>query len=440
MLAPMDRQHTRYAPATPPNRRRTAWSALACALAFAFALPACKRSNPARPRVDGARAPATIADASSAASAIAWDGSFGAAMTPSDAVVVAVASLKSAAVRVLDVVPGDAHAPRTTVIALGAPLASAPSVAAFADGTLALVVVERLGDPPTARMLSAARAPVGAAAAIGSDWCNTDDALYFVDRAERRLRRWEHGEGQPRAADGPSFAAHATPLCGTHAAFVLEPKASGFDVVAGAGFARAPIAGGVDPASGGTYAVYVAGDAVGLVALLADGALSWTTVTKDGKVTVHPVARRISASETLVAADGTEDRVSVLFQHDGKNRCGEDETPPAYDVLELGGSPRDVMSAMPPFGCEGEGSQPDIQQMKTGALVRWFEWQDEGHAKRLRFWSRVSSDAGAAGDGGVDAGAGARPVPADAVLLDCGDAECLAVGRDGADVRLVAVP
>ncbi len=363
---------------------------------------------------------------------VAWDGVFGAARSTTGTILVAVASAKAPWVRVLELDASGTESKPAVTLSVGAPLATAASLAPFADGSLALIYAERLGEPASARMLSAARSPMGGAAVIGPDWCNTEDSLYFLDRESHRLRRWAKGEPSPRAPEGPTFAAHTAPLCGSRSAFALEPKESGFDVVLANGFARTRVATGLDPSSGGTSAFYVSGDAIGIVAVLAQGGLSWTTVSNAGKAVSHPTTRKLTSEQTLVATDGTEDHVSLLLQRDGKKRCGEDETPPSYDVLELGTKPQGELVTLPPLECDSESSQPDLQQTKAGAVVRWFEFKDDGADKRLRFWSRASST--------PDAGNKMKLVPTDTSLLDCTDDRCVAVGRAATKFRITATP
>lgn len=407
-------------------------------VSLALSLAACKRSTPTPSKIEaGAPVPATGQSGAMLTMAVpadvAWDGLFGAGRSSSGAILIAVAANKSPWLRVLELDAAGVETKVGAAFPVAVPLASPASLAPFADGSVALVYSDRLGDPPSARMLSAVRAPIGAAVVVGPDWCGTEDSLYFLDRESHRLRRWGKGEPTPSPPEGPTFAAHAAPLCGTRSAFVLEPKDSGFDVVLAKGFARARVAAGLDPSSGGTSAFYVSGDAIGIVALLPKGAVSWTTVSNEGKARVHPVARKVSAEQTLVSADGSEDHASLLLQRDGKPRCGEDETPPSYDVLELGTKPNGELVTLPPLECESESSPPDLQQTKAGAVVRWFEWKDDGPEKRLRFWSRAPS----AGD----AGSGLRLVPTDTVLLDCNDDRCVAVGRiEKKAFRVTATP
>ncbi len=408
-------------------------------MSLALSLAACKRSTPTPSKTEAgapARAPAPGQSGAVLTTAVpadvAWDGVFGAARSSSGAILLAVAASKSPWLRVLELDAAGVETKTGAALPVSVSLASPASLAPFSDGSVALVYSDRLGDSPSARMLSAARAPIGAAVVVGPDWCGTEDSLYFLDRESHRLRRWGKGEPTPSPPDGPTFAARTAPLCGTRSAFVLEPKDSGFDVVLAKSFARTRVAAGLDPSSGGTSAFYVSGDAIGIVALLPKGAVSWTTVSNEGKARVHPVTRTVSAEQTLVSTDGSEDHVSLLLQRDGKPRCGDDETPPSYDVLELGTKPRGELVTLPPLECESESSPPDLQQTKAGAVVRWFEWKDDGPEKRLRFWSR-SSSAG-------DAGSGLRLVPTDTVLLDCNDDRCVAVGRTGKTFRVTATP
>lgn len=394
---------------------------------LALLVVSCKRSPAPAASVDAGAAALGGGDAGAAS----WDGPFGATRAESAkgiALAVAGAATPSLGIVMLDA--KGAERSRRAAVQLAAPLHATPAIVAFAAGGTALVYSARTGEPQVAIMVGATGEPASPPSVVGADYCGTDDALWFLEKSSRRLRRWDRGAREPRAADGPAFADHATPLCGAHAAFVLEPKSSGFDVVATSGFARAHVAEGVDPQNAGSYAAYVTNDGVGLVHVQSSGALTWTTIGADAKATARTLKRKVGAEQTIVAADGAADRLAVLLQHDDKKRCGEDETPPAYDVLEVSGadagaSASEKMSSLPPAACESEASPPDVQLTKAGAIVRWFEWKEGSHEKRLVFWAH-----GTPGD---------RRVPDDTFLLDCED-DCLAVGREGNAFRVISVP
>lgn len=388
-------------------------------------LAGCKKPGSSASSAD-AGAPSGSPSVVQAAAPASWDGFFGAARAPGGArTVVVVSGAKTASLGVVELDGKGAETKRAALFQPERALASAPSVAVFSDGSLAVVYAEKAGDASSARMFTASHVATGGAVALGSDWCATNEGLYFLEKSSKRLRRWAHGEAAPSAAEGPTFADHSTPLCNEASAFVLEPRTSGFDLVNVAKAVRSRVAEGVDATAVGTYAIYVADDGVGIVSARGHGALEWTTVTGDGKIAVRSLAHKIGTEQTLVAVDGALDRVSVLLQRDGKDRCG-DETPPAYDVLEV--ASREQLTALPLVECDSEASQPDIGQTKDGPVVRWFEWKEEGKDKRLRTWSHAQADGGAS----------VRVVPGDTVLLDCDDQGCPSIARrDGRFVALV---
>jgi hypothetical protein len=391
---------------------------------FVLVLPAACRRTPAVPADGGARADAAVTPIT-----LAVDGPFGAARAASG-FVIAASGMSSPSIGLIGFENDGRERFRVPIASLPQPLAGAPTAIAFAAGGGAAIYVDRAGEPPRAVVVAADGKVVGGPTPIGADFCATDDSLVFIDRPSKRLRIWNRAQPAPRD-DAAGLDEHASLLCANAAVFVLEPRGTTFHVFVPSRGLRLPLLQEVDTSAGGVSAFYTSGDLVGVVALAEEGHLVWSLLhASDAKPLVRTLSRKLAAEQTIVAVDGSADRVSVLLSRESRRKCGEEAAPPSYDVLEIiakGGEIRDRVAPLPPQACDTDVSQPDLDVTATETRVRWFDTKDEDHSRRMHAWTLPASGTGK----GI-----ARPVALDSVWTDC-ERGCAAIAREGTNFKVV---
>lgn len=411
-----------------PMRRRSRPVLLFAALAMAAMGSGCKRRDDARATDAGMAS--TAKDASGPL--VPLDGFFAATLTAGgEPLVVASASRESQ----LGLVSFDAAGrPSTTPLRIptGASFKMISGVTSFADGRVLAVVADVAGGLSGA-MLGADGA-LGPFAPVGVESCATADTFYFVDRDAAVVRTWRAGAGAPSPVQDPrgtKVGDGATLQCGKRVAFAMEARKRGVAMTVladGATPRHAELAKTLDPTSSGDFAAFVTDDRAGLVYAGDDDVMHVAYMTDAGAVTDRAWKRKLGASESIVGADARGDDVVALVQHEEKGRCGDEETPPAYTVLDLG---RERAFALPKVTCDVESSPPVLEIAGDRMVVRWFESKDDGHDKRLRQWSLAVGEANERA-----AAVTSTPVPDATSLLDC-TTRCTAIAREAATFRVV---